>query len=145
MPKSHALLSSGWKLPKQDHKLQDVRSYLNKCTLNKDGLVVCLKQIRLQPHPGELIVVPRPFSFTFGKALHVKLNHPNPSQMKKQWSRKYFMLDKISTLQKVFDTCEKPCQASSILPKQLFQYSTTVKPEVVVQYFHADVLEEAGQ
>ena len=55
------------------------------------------------------------------------------------------MLDEISPLQKVFDTCETPCQASRILPKALFQYSTTVKPEVVGQYFHADVLEEACQ
>ena len=55
------------------------------------------------------------------------------------------MLDEISTLQKVFDTCETPCQASRILQKALFQYSTTVKPEVVGQYFHVDVLEEAGQ
>ena len=55
------------------------------------------------------------------------------------------MLDEISTLQKVFNTFETPWQASRILPKDLLQYSTTVKPEVVGQYFHANVLEEAGQ
>ena len=143
--KTHALLISGRKLSKQDNKLKDVRSYLNKCTLNKQGLIVHLKQVPLQPKPNELIVVPRPFSFTFAKALHVKLNHPNPSQMKKQWSRKYFMLDEVSILQKVFDSCETPCQASRILPKELFNYSTQTKPDMIGKYFNADVLEESGQ
>ena len=88
-----------------------------------------MKQIPLQPKPSELIVVPRPFAFTFATALYVKLNHPTPSQMRKQWSRKYYMLDEISTLQKVFNTCTTTCQASRILPKELLEYSTQTKPD----------------
>ena len=143
--KAHALLMSGRKLSKQESKLTDVRTYFNKCTINKNGLIVVLKQVPLQPKPQELIVVPRAFSFTFAKALHVRLNHPNLSQMKKQWWRKYFMLDENKTLQKVFDSCHVPCQASKILPKELFTYTTQTKPERLGQYFNADVVEESKQ
>ena len=145
MRKTHALLTAGRKLAKQDHKYKDVQSYVKRCTLNKEGLIVVLKQIPLQATPSELIVVPRPFAFTFAKTLHVNLNHPNPSQMRKQWSKRYYMLDEISTLQKVFNTCVTPCQASRILPKELLEYSTQTKPDKVDQYFNADVLEESTQ
>ena len=77
--KTHALLMSGRKLSKQESKLNDIRTYFNKCIINKNGLIVVLKQVPLQPKPQERIVVPHAFSFTFAKALHVRLNHPNPS------------------------------------------------------------------
>ena len=118
---------------------------MNKCTINKDGLIVVLKTVPLQPKPEELIVVPQSHAFTFAKALHVKLNHPNPSQMKKQWSRRYFMLNEAKILQKVFDTCETPCQASRILPKELFNYKSETIPEKLGKFFNADVMEESNQ
>ena len=104
-----------------------------------------LKQVPLQANPNKLIVIPRPFSFTFAKALHVRLNHPSPSQMKKQWSRKYFMLNENQILQKVFDSCDVPCQASKILPKELFDYTMQNEPQRLGQFFNADVMEEAKQ
>ena len=72
----HALLMSGRNLSKKERKAADVRTYLRKCTLNKQGLIVSLHQLPFQPKPEELIVIPRPYGFTFAKALHVNLNHP---------------------------------------------------------------------
>ena len=109
------------------------------------GLIVFLKQIPFQSRPEELIVIPRSHAFTFAKALHVKLNHPLPAQMQKQFSRQYFMLDEARTLQRVWDTCEFPCQASRILPKETMKYKTETKPEKLGQFFNGDVMEESGQ
>ena len=107
----HALLMSGRTLYNKERRVEDVRAYLRKCTLNKQDLV----------------------------------NHPLPNQMRKQFSRQYWMLDEAKTLQKVFDSCDVPCQASLFLPKETLQYSTDTKPEKLGQYFNADVMEESSQ
>ena len=117
----------------------DVRTYLIKCTVNKQGLVVSLHQLPFHPKPDELIVIPRSYAFTFAKVLHVKLNHPIPSQMRKQFSRQYFMLDEAKILQEVFDTCDVPCQISRIHPKEVLQFSTETKPDKLGQFFNADL------
>ena len=141
----HALLMSGRNLSKKEKKAADIRTYLRKCTLNKQGIIVSLHQTPFQPKPTELIVIPRPYAFTFAKALHVNVNHPLPTQMRKQFSRQYFMLDEATILQKVWDTCEVPCQASKILPKEILQFTTETKPEQLGQFFNADVMEESSQ
>ena len=141
----HALLMSGRNLSKKERKAEDIRTYLRKCTLNKQGLIVHLHQLPFHPKPEELIVIPRPYAFTFSKALHVKVNHPLPDQMRKQFSRLYFMLDEAKILQKVFDSCDIPCQASRILPKEQLQFSTSTIPDKLGQFFNADVMEESSQ
>ena len=50
------------------------------------------------------------------------------------------MLDEVKILQKVFDTCDVPCQASRILPKELLEFKTETKPDRL-----ADVMEECSQ
>ena len=55
------------------------------------------------------------------------------------------MLEESQTLQKVFDTCEVPCQASRILPKEVLNFKTETKADRLSQYFNADVMEESGQ
>ena len=141
----HALLLSGCHPSKTESQIKDVKKYLQKCSLNKQGLLVYLKQIPFQPRPLELIVIPRSYAFTSSKALHVKLNHPSPSQMQKQFSRKYFMLDETSILQQVFDTCSYPCQASKLLPKETLTFSASTYPDNIGQHYNADVIEESGQ
>ena len=141
----HALLVSGRQLSKKEKKAQDIRTYLRKCTINKQGLIVSLRQIPFQPRPEELIVIPRSYSFTFSKALHVQLNHPLPSQMMKQFTRRYFMLDESKILQQVWNTCDVPCQASKIIPKETMEFRTETKPDKLGKYFNADVMEESGQ
>ena len=66
--------------------------------------MVSLKQVVFEPCPVELIVIPRAYAFTFAKTLHVNLNHPLPSQMSKQFSRKYFMLEEEKILKEVYRT-----------------------------------------
>ena len=95
--------------------------------------------------PIELIVIPRMFGFTFAQAFHNKLNHPNPTQMQKQFSKQYFLLDQAKVLQSVFESCTYPCVATKILPKETMQYSTTTKPDFLGQHYSADVLEESKQ
>ena len=120
----------------------DIKTYLRSCTINKAGLLVKLKQIPFQAKPVERIVIPRSHSFTFSKALHVKLDHPTKSQMLRHFNRGYYMLDEAKTLESVFNSCEYPCRASLLLPKEVFQFHSETRPNHIAEFFSADVLEE---
>ena len=72
-----------------------------------------------QAVPAELIVIPRAFAHNFATAIHHILDHPLHSQMKKLFSRSYFMLDADKTLQKVYNSCSYPCQASQNILKEV--------------------------
>ena len=48
-------------------------------------------------------------------------------------------------LKEVYDTCEVPCQASRILPKETMEYKTETKPPTAGSFLNADVMEEARQ
>ena len=146
---ARALLLSGRRLSKKekkakDHSAQDIRTYLRKCTLNRDGLIVSHHHLPSCSKPEELIVIPRHYAFTFSEALHVKFNHPILSEMRTQFSRHYFMLDEAKVLQQMLDSCDIPCQASKFLPKEIPQLAEA-KPEKLGQFFTADVMEESCQ
>ena len=115
------------------------------CTVNKAGLVISQKPIPYQSRPAELIVIPRSHAFTFAMALHVKLDHPNISQMQLQFGRQYFMLDEAKTLRSVFDSCDYPCQASRLLPRETMTFTTETKAESPGHYLNADVMVESSQ
>ena len=143
--RAHALIMSGRSVPRKEKNVKDIRSYLRFCTINKAGLLVKLNQVPFQAKPAELIVIPKPYAFTFAKAFHVQLNHPTKAQMQKQFSKSYFILDEAKTLSNVFDSCDYPCQASLILPKEIKTFNTETKPDRVGQFFNADVIEESKQ
>ena len=65
--------------------------------------------------------------------------------MVKQFQNKYFMLDEVSILKNVFDTCAFPCQATKLLPKESYEYKTETKPDKLGQFYNADVMEGSGQ
>ena len=65
--------------------------------------------------------------------------------MLQQFSSKYYMLYAKKVLNLVYDQCAYSYQASRILPKESFEYSTDTKPSRLGEAFHADVLEECNQ
>ena len=145
LTKAHALLAAGKPLQSKSKHSADVKLYLSKCSIDTNGLLIVKKTVPWKERPVELLVIPRQFGFTFLKAFHNKLNHPNTTQMKKLFSKQYFVIDQMNLIQKVYDTCSYPCQAMKILPKETLQFSTSTKPDYVGQYYNADVLEESNQ
>ena len=141
----HALLQSGKTPSKKEKNQKDVRAYLRLCTINKADLLVCRKPVPFQSKPAELIVIPRSHAFTFAKALHVKLDHPLPHQFRLRFARQYCILDEKNILQSVYDTCDVPCQATRILPKETLKFATETKPEVPGNFLNADVMMESKQ
>ena len=113
------------------------------CTVNIAGLHVHHKVVPFQSHPAELIVIPRSHTFKFAKVLHIKLEHPLPSQFKLQFSCQYIIMDKKETLQPVYESCDYPCQASSILPKEAMKYTIETKPTTFRGFLNTDIMVEA--
>ena len=104
-----------------------------------------LKNVTWKDRPVELLVNPRQFGFTFLKALHNRLNHPNQTHMQKQFSKQYFTLNQSKIIKMVYDSCIYPCQATKLILKETLLYSTTTIPKFVGQFYNADVLEESKQ
>ena len=140
-----SILTSGTKLSAKKKHAGDVKKYLRLCKVNKEGLLVVEKQLPFQAKPAELIVIPRAYAPNLCRIIHNKLDHPVPSQMKKLFSKSYFTLDSDTILKEVYDTCEVPCQASRILPKEMMEYKTETKPLTAGSFLNADVMEEARQ
>ena len=82
LTKAHALLAAGKPLQNKSKEPSDVKFYLNKCSIDKNGLIIVKKAVPWKEKPVELLVIPRQYGFTFVKAFHNKMNHPNPNQMK---------------------------------------------------------------
>ena len=82
-----ALLTSGKKLSSKEKQANDLRQYLRHCTVNKNGLLVVLRTVPFQAKPAEAIVVPKPFTFSVAKAMHILWDHPNRTQMKQKFNR----------------------------------------------------------
>lgn len=101
--RSYALIVSGKSLGKKEKDVGDIKTYTRECSVNKDGLVVKLKQFPFQPSPTQLIVVPRPHAFTIASTLHEMWDHPTNSQMQKLFTRKFFILDEAQILKTVWE------------------------------------------
>ena len=144
--RAHALLTAeGSKLSPKVKGAQDLRSYLRECTVNKEGLLVVKKPISFQATPAELIVIPQAYVYNCAKVLHVKFNHPSHAQLKMQFGRHYFALRSEKALKYVWKSCEFPCQANRILPKETMTFKTETFPDRVGSHFSADVIQEAKQ
>ena len=140
-----SIITSGTKLSAKKKHAGDVKKYLRLCKVNKEGLLIVEKTMPFQARPSELIVIPRAYAPNICRLIHIKLDHPLPSQMKKLFSKSYFTLDADAVLQEVYNTCDVPCQASKILPKEKIEYKTETKPLTAGSFLNADVLEEAHQ
>ena len=145
LQKTFIYISSG-KSPRPKDKLNpQVRKYLQKCSIDKNGLLVVKQQLPMQAAPVNLMVIPESFAITFSKSLHVQWDHPTNAQMLQKFDREYFMLDRVRILKETWEACEYPCQASRIIPKEVEEYSSNTKPESIGTHFNADVIKESCQ
>ena len=62
---------------KKEKNMTDIRRYLQKCSLNKNGLIVVKKSVLYENSNCELIVIPRFYALTLLSTLHVELKHPH--------------------------------------------------------------------
>ena len=131
-------LRNGTRPSKKLTKIRDVKRYLQKCILARDGLLVVKREIHLVG-PRELIVVPREVLPGLCMALHIKLRHPTAHQLKQVMQRQFFALDLDEAVQEPSAHCHE-CVSFVRLPKSLVEQSTTPPPPSALRLFSADIL-----
>ena len=87
----------------------------------------------------ECIVVPQTVFPGLVAALHIKLDHPTPHQLKQVLRRYFFALDLDRQVDQVYTSCHH-CASLRSFPKPLIEQSTSETPPAVGTYFAADVV-----
>ena len=129
----------------RDTKIRDVKRYLQQdLVVDGDGLIMARKPFELEPKPRNLIVIPRAFSRSFIRLLHNETNHPKAAQTFAKFNKKFYALDAKAIIDDITKDCDLCC-STTIIPKYLPKYSTTVKPVKPGTHAAADILMRENQ
>ena len=79
--RTHVHLSQGTRPSKKATNFKDIKRYLQVATIASDGFIVVCKTDLFSP-ARECVIVPRTVFPGLVTALHIKLNHPSPHQLK---------------------------------------------------------------
>lgn len=138
-----AHMKQGTKPSRKCSGIKDVKRYLQTAKVANDGLLVVPEYI---PSVGrvERIVVPEVYLHGLLECLHLKLNHPSKSQLKKVFVRAFYALNLDSALE-VTARCCHTCVSLSDMPNRFLQQSSTTSPTAIGSNFSADVIRRSGQ
>ena len=141
--KTHTYMVNGTRPSRKVKHIADIRRYLEVCTLNSDGLLVCRKS---DPYvfQRELIVVPADVLQGLLTALHIYFRHATLHQLKKVFHRYFFALHIQPALEAVINGCMQ-CNALKQVPKEVFTQSSSPSADAPGQSFAADVIRRCKQ
>ena len=133
----HAHLSSGTR-PTPKSRLTNVKRYLQKVVISKDGLLVVLQSEPFLPR-RELIVVPQQVILGFMTSLHLRLSHPTEHQLLLVFHRNFFALKAQHFAKVTLLNCDL-CQSLKVVPKELHIQSSSDVPLTPCRSFAADIV-----
>ena len=139
----HAYLSQGTRPTHKTPKITNVKRYLRKLTIGKDGLLVVSQTVPFLP-TRELIVVPQHVLPGILTSLHLHFNHPSTSQLQKIFHCVFFALNADIAISSVFSSCTH-CQSLLTLPKELHLQSTSVPAAFPSIDFACDIMRRNKQ
>ena len=141
--KLHAFLSSGTRPTKKMKKLRDVKTYLQKVVIAKDGLLVVLDSMVFQKE-HERIVVPQNVIQGLLTACHLRFEHPTAHQLKCLMSRYFYAINLDKFAESVTDACDL-CNGLKFMPAGICDQSSVSPPTEVGTSFALDVIKREGQ
>ena len=137
-----AHLSAGTR-PTSKSKLTDVKRYLQKASIDKDGILVVIRSEPFLPRK-ELIIVPQEVVLGFMTSLHLKLNHPTKHQLLQVFNRDFFSLRSDHFCNRTLENCDL-CQSLKNIPKELHIQSSVDLPTTPCRSFAADIINRFRQ
>ena len=140
--KVHALLSLGNRPSKKDTKVRDVKSYLQKVVIARDGLLVVRDVSPLQLD-RERIVIPKALVKGFLTAFHLRFDHPTAHQLNQVVRRYFYAINLDKHVASVSDSCDV-CNSLKFVPEGLCGQSST-PPSVIGASFAFDVMNREKQ
>nr|XP_022310274.1 uncharacterized protein LOC111115730 isoform X2 [Crassostrea virginica] len=141
--RTHAHLLQGTRPSKKLTNVRDVKRYLQHAVIAKDGLLVVTRNVPFHP-TQECIIVPRSVLEGLLTSIHISLDHPTASQLKKVVNRFFFALDMDKAINNTTEKCHQ-CTALKSSPKFQPEHSSSQPPERVGYLFAVDVLKRERQ
>ena len=138
----HAHLTSGTR-PTPKSRMTNVKRYLQKVIVGKDGLLVVVRSEPFLPR-RELIVVPQQVILGFLTSLHLRLNHPTEHQLNLVFQRSFFALKTLHFVKLVLQNCCL-CQSLKVIPKELHVQSSVDIPTTPCRSYAADIVRRYRQ
>jgi hypothetical protein len=139
----HSYLKNGIRPTAKNTRITDVKRYMQKVQISKDGLLTVPHTEPFMP-PKDLIVVPQTVLSGLITSLHISLNHPTVGQLTKVFNRDYYAIRSAPTVKSVWENCST-CQALRKIPKELHTQSSTDYPLSPTTSFAADVIRRYKQ
>ena len=138
-----AHLRQGTAPARRQRHIKDLRRYLRMCSLTPTGLVVVKKPVPYAPN-ATLTVIPRRLLPGLITALHIRLQHPTRTQLKRVFDRQFFALDSEATIDFISKNCAM-CSSLKNISSELPVFSTSQPASRPGVAFAADVLRRNGQ
>ena len=111
----HAHLSQGTRPSKKQTKIRDVKRYLQKVEIAKDGMLI-VRSDEVSSAVKERIVVPREVIKGLLVSLHLKLDHPTTNQLKMVVRRYFYALDMDDAIEEVAPSCHTCSSLKKVQP-----------------------------
>ena len=140
--RAKAHMRQGTSPSKKATKIKDVKRYLQVADVARDGLLIVHDHKPLSPST-ERIIVPRAYLHGLLVCLHLKLQHPAKTQLKKVFSRAFYALDLDQALEVLYDTCHT-CASLQNMHNRFLEQSTSC-PTFIGSHYNADILNRACQ
>ena len=121
--KVYALLSLGNRPSKKDTKVRDVKSYLQKVVIARDGLLV-VRDISPLQLDRERIVVPKAVAKGLIMAFHLRFDHPTAHQLNQVLKRYFYAINLDKLVASVTESCDV-CNSLKYVPEGFCQQSST--------------------
>ncbi len=138
-------LQSGQSPSKKPGKLQNnVRKYVSKATVAKDGLLVVQGNIPMTTNKTERIVIPSEFVEAIVTQVHIKFQHPAKAQLLNIINRYFFANGIHAAIDNLYSSCQL-CQAAMKIPKVLQEYHNTTTAIHPGTHFGIDIMKRAKQ
>ena len=141
---THAHLSQGTRPSKKQTKIRDVKRYLQKVEIAKDGLLIVRRNDEVSSTVKERIVVPREILKGLLMSLHLKLDHPTSNQLKLVVRRYFYALDMDIAIDDVATLCHT-CSSLKNVQSAREHQTTSDPPHGVCTQFAADVIRREKQ
>ena len=122
----------------------NVRKYVSKATIGKDGLLIVQGNIPMTTNKTERIVIPAEFVETIITQIHLKFQHPAKAQLINIVNRYFFATGTIAVIDNLYQNCQL-CQAAMKIPKALQSFSNTTTAEHPGTHFGVDIMKRAKQ
>lgn len=142
--RAFAHLTHGTRPSKKTKNIKHLRTYLQKCSINNQGLIITRKSDQHNMMERELIVVPCEILRGLVTAIHTSFNHPTAHQLTKMFDRYFYGIGSNQIIKEVTTQCEL-CNSLKSVPKEIFEQSSSLSPATVGRKFAADVIQRQKQ